>query len=62
VMRMAAATATLAASCCEPGEEGMKATPLFAARRPGELDAQDAERRFPLASDSGRELALIRAI
>ena len=50
-----------ATSCCEPGEERMKETALFAAR-PGELGAQSLERRLPLASDSGRELALTRAI
>jgi len=62
---MVAATATMALrgamSCCEPGEERMKVTAIFAAR-PGELDAQSLERRLPLASDSGRELALTRAI
>jgi hypothetical protein len=51
-----------AASYCEPGEEGTKITALLAACRPGELDAHGLERRLPLASDSGRELALTRAI
>jgi hypothetical protein len=39
-----------AASCCEPGEEGIKVTAFFAARRPGELDTQVLKRRLPLAT------------